>query len=142
MRNFISQRTFIIEWGFCDPAGIVFNGRFFEMFDQATWLLIERGLGVPRAELSAFCDIMGFPLVDARARYLVPVKFGNTVEMTSQIVEFRRSSFDVEHRLSIAGELAVEGHETRVWATRDKTDPERIKSKPIPPDVIARFRSA
>jgi 4-hydroxybenzoyl-CoA thioesterase len=140
MSNFISHRTFVIEWGFCDPAGIVFNGRFFEMFDQATWLLIERALGVPRAELAAHYDIMGFPLVDARARYLAPVKFGASVDMTSQVIEFRRSSFDVEHQLSIEGELAVEGLETRVWAARDKGDPERIKSQPIPPGVIARFR--
>src|SRR6266699_2608462 len=122
MGNFISRRTFTIEWGVCDPAGIVFNGRFFEMFDQATWLLFERALGVPRADLFAANEIMGIPLVDARARFVVPVKFGDTVEMASQVVEFRRSSFDVEHRLSVAGELAVEGRETRVWATRDKDD--------------------
>ena len=33
-----------------------------------------------------------------------------------------RDRFDVEHRLSLAGELAVEGRETRVWATRDTVD--------------------
>jgi|SRR5580765_7899986 4-hydroxybenzoyl-CoA thioesterase len=142
MTSYISQRTFVIEWGVCDPAGIVFNSRFFEMFDQATWLLFERALGVPRAGLSASCGIMGFPLVDARARFVLPVKFGDTIEMTSQVIEFRRSSFDVEHRLSVAGELAVEGSETRVWAARDKDDPERIKSKAVPPEVIARFKSA
>ena len=139
MTNFTSQRTFIIEWGVCDPAGIVFNSRFYEMFDHATWLLFERALGVPRAGLSTACDIMGLPLVDARARFVLPVKFGDTVEMSSQVIEFRRSSFDVEHRLSVARELAVEGRETRVWATRDKDDPERIKSKSIPAEVIARF---
>src|SRR5438045_1542079 len=105
MANFISQRSFTIEWGVCDPAGIVFNAKFYEMFDQATWLLFERALGVGRADLFAACDIMGFPLVDARARFVAPVKFGDTVDMASQIVEFRRSSFDVEHRLSVAGEL-------------------------------------
>jgi 4-hydroxybenzoyl-CoA thioesterase len=141
MTNFTSQRTFVVEWGLCDPAGIVFNSRFYEMFDQATWLLFERAIGVPRAELFSSCDIMGFPLVDARARFVTPVKFGDTVEMTSQVLAFRRSSFDVEHRLSVAGELAVEGRETRVWATRDKDDPERIKSKPIPSEVVARFRN-
>ena len=46
MASFISRRTFTIEWGVCDPAGIVFNGRFYEMFDQATWLLFERDDGV------------------------------------------------------------------------------------------------
>jgi hypothetical protein len=34
----------------------------------------------------------------------------------------------------------VEGRETRVWATRDPADPSVIKAKPIPDEVIARFR--
>src|SRR6266850_1775418 len=142
MANFISQREFTIEWGYCDPAGIVFNSRFFEFFDEGTWLLFETALSVPRAELFSTYDLMGIPLVDARARFLVPIKFGETVEMTSQVSEFRRSSFDVEHRLTIRGELAVEGRETRVWAARDKDDPAKIKSKPIPAEVIERFKAS
>jgi 4-hydroxybenzoyl-CoA thioesterase len=141
MANFVSQREVTIEWGLCDPAGIVFNSRFFEFFDQGTWLLFETVLAVPRSELFATYDIMGIPLVDVRARFLVPVKFGETVDIASQVSEFRRSSFDVEHRLTIRGELAVEGRETRVWAARDKDDPAKIKSKPIPANVIERFKA-
>ena len=141
MINFVSRREFTIEWGYCDPAGIVFNSRFFEFFDEGTWMLFETVLGVPRAGLFACYDIMGIPLVDARARFLVPIQFGATVAMTSQVAEFRRSSFDVDHRLTVGGALAVEGRETRVWATSAKDDPARIKSKPIPADVIERFRS-
>jgi hypothetical protein len=37
------------------------------------------------------------------------------------------------------GEVAVIGGETRVWAVRDKNDPEKISARPIPDDVIARF---
>jgi 4-hydroxybenzoyl-CoA thioesterase len=37
---------------------------------------------------------------------------------------------------------AVEGHETRVWAGRDPADPDKMKSKPIPPEVAARFQVA
>jgi len=141
MINFVSRREFTIEWGHCDPAGIVFNSRFFEFFDEGTWMLFETALGVPRANLFACYEIMGIPLVDARARFLVPIQFGATVAMTSQVAEFRRSSFNVDHRLMIGGALAVEGRETRVWATSAKDDPARIKSKPIPADVIERFRS-
>jgi 4-hydroxybenzoyl-CoA thioesterase len=115
---------------------------FFEFFDEGTWLLFETVLSVPRSELFSTYDLMGIPLVDARARFLVPVKFGETVNIASQVSEFRRSCFDVEHRLTIRGELAVEGRETRVWAARDKDDPARIRSKPIPADVIDRFRLA
>ena len=43
------RRQLTIEWGQCDPAGIVFNSRFFEMFDFSTWMLFEAALGVKRA---------------------------------------------------------------------------------------------
>jgi 4-hydroxybenzoyl-CoA thioesterase len=142
MPNLIHRRQFTIEWGACDPAGIVFNGRFFEFFDVSAWEMFEKALGVSRADLFAAYDIMGIPLVDARARFIVPVKFGDHAEIASEITEFRRSSFDIAHRLHVDGELAVEGRETRVWATRDKADPSRIKSTPIPGSVIERFRAA
>jgi 4-hydroxybenzoyl-CoA thioesterase len=141
MPHLVHRRTFTVEWGSCDPAGIVFNSRFFEFFDDNTWEMFETVLAVPRSALFATYDIMGIPLVDARARFIVPVKFGDAVELASQIVEFRRSSFDVEHRLSLGGEVAVEGRETRVWATRDKDDPSRIRSTPIPAAVIERFKA-
>jgi 4-hydroxybenzoyl-CoA thioesterase len=82
---------------------------------------------------------MGIPLVDARARFLVPVKFGDRVDVASEVTEFRRSSFDVTHRITLDGELAVEGRETRVWAGRDADG--RIRGKPIPDEVIGRFRT-
>ncbi|MEA2907858.1 MAG: 4-hydroxybenzoyl-CoA thioesterase [Alphaproteobacteria bacterium] len=139
MTNLIHRKQFMVEWGHCDPAGIVFNSRFFEFFDWSTWEMFEAALGVPRAELFAAYGVMGIPLVDARARFLVPTRFGDVVDVASQAGEFRRSSFDVTHRLSVRGELVVEGRETRVWATRDKDDPAKIKSKPIPPEVVERF---
>ena len=141
MAHFINQRQFPIEWGHCDPAGIVFNGRFFEFFDWGTWSLFEAALGVKARDLATAFGIIGIPLVDARARFLAPARFGDVVELTSQVKEFRRSSFDVEHRLVVRGELAVEGRETRVWASRDATDPSLIRSQPIPDEVVARFQA-
>jgi 4-hydroxybenzoyl-CoA thioesterase len=142
MANFISRRHFTIEWGQCDPAGIVFNSHFFEFFDWGTWTLFEKALGVNPAELAATFGILGLPLVDAGARFIAPARFGDAVELTSQVSEFRRSSFDVVHELLVHGELAVEGRETRVWAARHPADPSKMKSRPIPPEVAARFQVA
>ncbi|MFY9758046.1 MAG: thioesterase family protein [Pseudolabrys sp.] len=142
MASFTFRRQLTIEWGQCDPAGIVFNSRFFEMFDASTWQMFQAALGVKAHELAGEFGIMGIPLVDVRANFLKPIKFGDVVDMTSRISEFRRSSFDVEHHLSVGGELAVEGGETRVWASRSKDDPEKIGGTTIPADVIARFGSA
>ena len=139
MPSLVSRRQFTVQWAHCDPAGIVFNSRFFEYFDWGTWTLFETALGVRPPDLAQAFGIVGLPLVDAGATFLAPARFGDDVEVTSQVSEFRRSSFDVAHRLSIGGELAVEGRETRVWAIRDPANPSQIKAEPIPAHVIARF---
>ena len=139
---FTYRRQVTIEWGQCDPAGIVFNSRFFEIFDTNTWKLFEAALGVKPRELAGTFGIAGIPLVDASANFITPIRFGDVVDMTSRVREFHRSSFDVEHCLSVNGQLAVEGAETRVWASRSKNDPGKIGGTAIPPDVIAKFGSA
>ena len=37
----VNRRTVRIEWGDCDPAGIVFYPRYFAMFDASTSYLFE-----------------------------------------------------------------------------------------------------
>ena len=109
----------------------------FEYFDTGTWSLFEAALGIKRQD---FLNVFGIlPLVDVRLDCRKTVTFGESIEIASRIAEFRRSSFDVEHRVISGGELAVLGGETRVWAVRDKDDPEKISARPIPDDVIARF---
>jgi 4-hydroxybenzoyl-CoA thioesterase len=136
----VNARTVRIEWGDCDPAGIVFYPRFFEMFDASTTALFERALGMTKYQFVEHYGIIGYPMVDTRARFIVPAKFGDDVLIETRVREFRRSSFDVEHRLTNAGRLAVEGFETRVWAGRDPGDPARIRSMPIPAELVAKFK--
>jgi 4-hydroxybenzoyl-CoA thioesterase len=139
--SFIFRRQFAIEWGHCDPAGIVFNARFFEFFDRSAWLMFEAALGVPAHELSNVYDIVGIPLVGSGAKFLFPAKFGDVVDMESRVSEIRRSSFDVEHKIFVGDRLAVEGQEKRVWAGRHPDDPSRMKARPVPDEVTAKFRA-
>jgi len=133
----INSRNIRIQWGDCDPAGIVFFPRYLAMFDDSTAMLFERALGVTKFELIQREHFSGFPLVDIRARFLIPSRFGDDVVVESGVSEFRRSSFDVQHRLLKAGELAVECHETRVWTFKDADG--RMKGVPIPEEIRAKF---
>jgi 4-hydroxybenzoyl-CoA thioesterase len=137
--NFVFRRQLTIEWGHCDPAGIVFNSRFFEYFDWSTGLMFQTALGLKKFEMTTQWEA-DMPLVDARARFIKPAKYGDVVEIASYVADFRRSSFDVKHDLFLKGELAVDAQETRVWIGRDPTDPSKLKSKPIPPQVTDRFK--
>jgi 4-hydroxybenzoyl-CoA thioesterase len=142
MTFMVNRRQVTVEWGHCDPAGFLFLSRVFEYFDMSSWLLFQAALGVEPQNLAAAFDIVGIPLVGAQARIVMPVAFGDVVEILSNVSAFRRSSFDVQHRLLRAGDLVIEGGETRVWAAADKDDPSKLKSRPIPPAVIERFKSA
>ena len=133
------RRSLRIEWGDCDPAGIVFYPRYFAMFDASTALLFEHVLGLRKAEMIAKYGIVGWPMVDTRARFIIPSAFGDDVTIESEVTEFRRSSFDIRHRLLKDDALAVEGFETRVWVGRHPDDPHRIKARAIPESVTAKF---
>jgi 4-hydroxybenzoyl-CoA thioesterase len=132
-------RTTRIEWGDCDPAGIIFYARYFEIFDVSTTMLLERALGMTKFEYLKAYDFLGHPLVETQARFRRPTRFGDQVEIETKVVACGRSSFKLEHRLTMAGTLAVEGTETRVWVVRRPDDATGLTSQPIPADVVARL---
>jgi 4-hydroxybenzoyl-CoA thioesterase len=135
-----NRRDVRIVWGDCDPAGIVFYPRYFEMFDTSTTALFERALGMTKFQFVKAYNSVGYPMVDTRARFLLPTRYGDDVVIETTVTEIRRSSFDIRHRLMKDGELAVEGFETRVWVERDPADPDKIKAKPLPPDMVAKLQ--
>jgi 4-hydroxybenzoyl-CoA thioesterase len=136
---FTTRRTVRIEWGDCDPAGIVFYPNYFAMFDHSTVLLIERALGMKKDALYRHYGFGGYPSVEAKARFILPTRYGDDVEIQTEITKLGRSSFSLQHRLSLDGALAVEGHETRVWVVRDPSRPGGFRAHPMPEDVLARF---
>jgi 4-hydroxybenzoyl-CoA thioesterase len=131
-----------IEWCDCDPAGIIFYPRYFEIFDTSTTALFERALGMNKIAYLKAYDFAGHPVVETRARFRQPTRFGDDVAIETKVVECAGSSFKLEHRISKGGALAVEGFETRIWVKRDAADPRRVESQPIPADVIARLKQA
>ena len=137
-RTTVSRKTIDIEWGDCDPAQIVYYPRYFAYFDACTAGLFKK-VGLPKRQMLKTYQIVGIPLVDVRATFMAPSRFSDTVIVESEITEWRRSSFCVRHRLFNQGVLAVECSETRVWAAPSAIDPEKIESKPVPPQVIDRF---
>ena len=113
-----SRRSIRIEWGDCDPANIVFFPRYFCWFDASTANHFTSA-GVPKPVFIRRYDVVGWPIVDARATFHVPSKHGDEVTIETRITRFGRSSFDVEHRLMRGDVLAVEGFEKRVLVAED-----------------------
>jgi 4-hydroxybenzoyl-CoA thioesterase len=136
-----NRRTVRIEWGDCDPAGIVYYPRYFAMFDHSTVLLLEHALGMSKQKLYQVYDFKGYPVVETRARFLFPTRYGDDVVIETTIAGVGRASFRLEHRLTKDGALAVEGLETRVWVVSDPSKPGHLRAQPMPPDVVARLQS-
>jgi 4-hydroxybenzoyl-CoA thioesterase len=130
----ISRRNLRIEWGQCDPAGIVFYPQYLMMFDSSTGWLFERTGLTPSAMRRKF-QIVGMPVVEVVARFVKPCRFDDNIVIESEVSEWGRASFTVRHRIIKDGELALEGFEKRVWAGRDSSG--AIKGQKLPEEIIA-----
>lgn len=135
-----SRHQVTVQWGDCDPAGIVYFPNYFSYFDASTNALFLRALGFNKYEMIRKYDIVGIPLVDVSARFILPSVFGEVVTIELSVAEIGRSSFRMLHRLLKDETLAVEGRETRVWVGRDPNNPDKLKGKPIPPEVVERLK--
>ncbi len=139
--SFQSTMTVTVGWGDCDPAGIVFYPNYFRWFDDASWRLFEAG-GLPMDGMAERYDMLGLPLVDARASFRAPCWRGDRLEIVSHVAAWHRKTLNIEHRVMNGGELAVEGREVRFWGLPHPDRPGRLKAGEIPAEVKAQFGAA
>jgi 4-hydroxybenzoyl-CoA thioesterase len=133
----VNRRDVEIEWGDCDAAGIVYYPRYFAYFDACTAHLIEAATGLKQVGWTKKYGIVGIPMVDTGAKFIVPSAYGDIITIETRATEIRRSSFKVEHKVFKGDVLAIEAHETRVWTGRDPENPARLKGHAIPEEVVA-----
>ncbi len=141
MPSFVNRVPVRIAWGDCDPAQIVFYPRYFAFFDMATQELFRAATGMSKKQMSEKHGLIGFPMVDTRAKFIIPSAYGDDIIIESRVTEFRNSSFDVTHHILKDGKLAVEGFETRVLVAADPSRPGGMKSHKIPAEILAAFGS-
>jgi 4-hydroxybenzoyl-CoA thioesterase len=135
-----NRRLIRVQWGDCDPAGIVFYPRYFEWFDASTILLFEKATGLTKIKMLEKYNGAGLALLEARAVFKVASHYGEDIEIETKVTEFRRSSFFVHHKVTKGAVLALEGFETRLWTVRDPDNGNRLKSGTLPPEVLAGFK--
>lgn len=122
-----------IQFGDCDPARIVYYPNYFRFFDNATAALLSAAFAMHKRNWLEHFGIAGIPMVDTGARFIKPSRFGDVVDIRSEITELGRSSFSVKHTLLRDGEIAIEAYEKRVWVVRDEEG--GIRSAPLPENV-------
>ena len=129
---------FVVEFGDCDPAGIVFYPNFLRWMDAAS-LHYFAAAGVPPWHRRAAGDgIIGTPIVDVQVRFVAPATYGDRIAVESTIAEWRTRSFVMQHVIRRDATVLVEGREVRVFARKHPDDPARIQAVPAPADIRAR----
>jgi 4-hydroxybenzoyl-CoA thioesterase len=124
-----------VEFGDCDPAGIVWFPNFFRWIDAASRNFFA-GCGVPRwEETTKTLGVIGTPLVDTHTRFVKSASYGDTLEIAVRITEWRDKSFVQTYRVTRGEDLILECEEVRIFAA--KREGGGIRAVPIPPGIRA-----
>ncbi len=127
-----------VEWGECDPAQIVFYPNIYRWFDKGSHDMMKfHGFG--QAEMIERYGIVGFPLIETRARFLRPMQFGDELVIVSRIESHTRKTFKVRHRIYNLDAESVSGYETRFWGIQDPQSGGRLRAWEMPEEFVVKL---
>ncbi len=128
-----------VQWGDCDPAGIIFYPTYFRWMDAATWAFMDAvGFGAKRMRT----EHRSMPLVSAQCQFLAPAEHGDLCEVRSRIGRFGGKSFVVMHNIVRGdGTVLAKGDETRVWGRHESGPGTPMKGETIPEALKVLFRA-
>jgi len=114
----------------CDPAGIVFYPRYFEMINTIVEEWFARRLGVPFETLHKTAAV---PTVSISIDFHVPSRHGDILEFRLRPTRIGRSSVDLAIEANCDGEKRLSLKSTLVYtgkgADRSKSWPEAIQAR-------------
>lgn len=115
-----------VEFGDCDPAGIVFYPNYYRWFDAASHHLFD-DVGMNWRELRDRYGAVGFPLIETGATYRRSASCGDRLEIESQVIECTHKLLRVQHLIHRNDELVVDGFELRFLGAPHPDDPARLR---------------
>jgi 4-hydroxybenzoyl-CoA thioesterase len=126
-----------VQFGDCDPAGIVFFPNYCKWMDAAS-LHFFMACGVPPwRELIKTRGIVGTPLLEINTQFRQPSTYGETLQVHTSVVEWRAKVFIQKHVVMRGDALICEGLETRAFVVHPEGEPDRIKAIAVPEDIKA-----
>ena len=126
-----------VQFGDCDPAGIVFFPNFSRWMDEAS-LAFFMACGVPPwRELVKTRGIIGTPLLEIHTKFMRPATYGETIHVHTTVEEWAAKTFRHRHTVKRGDTVLCDGTEVRAFCIRDPENPERIKAIPVPEDIKA-----
>ena len=124
-----------VQFGDCDPAGIVFFPNFSRWMDAASLSFFMQCGVPPWRELVKTRGFVGTPLLEINTRFLKAVTYGETIAISTWVEEWREKVFVQLHRVMRGDDLVCEGREVRAFVERDPDHPDRLRAIPVPGDI-------
>lgn len=112
----IYHRPIQIEFNHCDPAGIVFYPRYFEMTNSVVENFFADVLRYPFARITME-EHSGVPTVRIEADFRAPSRLGDRVDFTLEVLRIGASSAGFRLCGAVGEELRMQADLTLVWVT-------------------------
>ena len=130
------SKTILIRFKHCDPAGIVFYPRYFEMLNDFVedWFL---SMDWDFARLHGEKH-QGIPTVKIEAEFIAASRLGETLEFGLELLHLGKSSFDLAYVAFCHAELRFKARAKLVYISDDGKS---ISSMPIPEILRGKMRS-
>ncbi len=125
-----------VEWGDCDPYGIVFYPNFYKWMDNAQWHFFKK-IKQPISMLEKTYGIVGLPLLHTEANYISACFREDILFIETSLINITNSTFKLQHIIKRKNKIVCHGSETRIWAIKNKNI---ITSAPIPIAVKEKFK--
>jgi 4-hydroxybenzoyl-CoA thioesterase len=124
--------SYPLRFAHCDPAGIAYYPRYFELCDAAIEDWTAEILGVTRRAMHMDMAL-GLPTVDLKATFSTPSRLGDLLDIRVNVVRVGRSSVDLAIAVTSGGEPRFSVTYTQVLTsmadTRSVPWPDRMRER-------------
>ncbi len=131
MRRF--EVDVLVRFGHCDPAGIVYYPRYFEMINDVVedWLANGIGVGLP---ILLYERKLLVPTVAFNVEFPQPSHFGDILNFSLSVTRLGRSACTLAIRAECRGETRIAVRQVLVFVSA-----ENRSSTPVPDDLRNRI---
>ena len=128
------QREVPVRFGHCDPAGIVFYPRYFDMINSVVEDWFEDGLDASFPGL-LYHKRLATPTAHFNVDFQSASRFGDRLTFKVHVRKIGRTSVTIEHEVSCQGQLRMLVRQVLVFIDVDSREPQKI-----PIDVARRMQ--
>ncbi len=126
----IYRRQIRVEFNHCDPAGIVFFPRYYEMANSVLENFFREAVEYPYHRMMD--EGLGAPTVRIETDFTAPSRLGDLLDWSLRVTRLGRSSVSFALLAEGAGQKRIATSHTLVWLGADKRAqawPQDIRTK-------------